>query len=57
MAKKWKPKRRAVIPTPEQDMFIRKAGFDPYEWLVLSEGTDSIRVVHRETRERMVLEK
>ena len=58
MAKKnWRPKRRPQIPTPEQDMFIRKAGFDPYEWLVLWDGSESIKVMHRETRERMVLEK
>ena len=55
--KKWRPKRRPQIPTPEQDMFIRKAGFDPYEWLVLWDGAESIKVMHRETRERIVLEK
>lgn len=57
MAKKWKPRRRPTIPTPEQNMYIRKAGFDPYEWLVMWDGSESIRVIHRETRERMVLEK
>lgn len=33
--KKWKPRRKPQIPTPEQDMYIRKAGFDPYEWYVV----------------------
>ena len=55
--KKWKPRRKPQIPTPEQDMYIRKAGFDPYEWYVLWDNMDSIRVMHRETREKMVLEK
>lgn len=55
--KKWRPKRRPTIPTPEQGMFIRKAGFDPYEWRVLWDGSESIKVMHRETRERVVLEK
>lgn len=55
--KKYKQKRRPVLPTPEQDMYIRKAGFDPYQWLVLWDHADTIRVINRETRERMVLEK
>lgn len=55
--KKWKPRRKPQIPTLEQDMYIRKAGFDPYEWYVLWDSMDNIRVMHRETREKMVLEK
>lgn len=55
--KKWRRRGKPQIPTPEQDMYIRKAGFDPYEWYVLWDSMDNIRVMHRETREKMVLEK
>lgn len=55
--KKWKPRRKPQIPTPDQDMFIRKVGCDPYEWLVLWDNEDAIRILHRETREKMTIEK
>ena len=55
--KKWRPRRKPQIPTQEQDMFIRKAGFNPYEWLTLWEIMDNVKVMHRETRETMIIEK
>lgn len=55
--KKWRPRRKPQIPTQEQDMFIRKAGFNPYEWLTLWESMDNVKVMHRETRETMLIEK
>jgi hypothetical protein len=58
MAKKYKHRyRKPTIPTPEQDMFIRKSGLDPYQWLILWDGMDTIKIMHRETKEKVVLEK
>lgn len=54
--KKWRRRSRPQIPTPEQNMYIRKAGYDPYEWLVLWEGGETMRIMHRETRKTMIIE-
>lgn len=55
--KKWRPKRRPQIPTPEQDMFIRKGGYNPYDWLLIYESEEKIRIINKETRETVILEK
>ena len=55
--KKWRPKRRPQIPTPEQDMFISKGGYNPYEWLLIYESEEKIRIINKETRETVILEK
>lgn len=42
------------IPTAEEKMLIRKAGYEPMDWFVLKEWKESLLIINKEGQKEVI---